>query len=159
MSIDFNYGFGSAKNLLAKVKRDESKLYLAVVSQEPDSISDAVFNFSVTAYHIKDWLKNESIEGVESHINSDPMLRLCADLCNGSKHKLLIKAREDIDPVESIGNSGLTMDMTSITCDASIPGNGHTIRIKQISGNQVEILDFAAKVLSSWESFFEAKNI
>ena len=57
MSVDFNYGFGSAKNVLAKVKRDESKLYHAVVSQEADSISDAVFNFSVTAYHIKDWLK------------------------------------------------------------------------------------------------------
>ncbi len=149
MSIDLNYGFGNAKKLLEKVKRDQDSLYHAVISQDPDRISDAVFNFAITGYHIKDWLKNEGAPGVEEHINSEPMLRLCADLCNGSKHKLLSRRREIDDPVKTIDNSELTCDMTTITCDATIPLNGHTVRMELTSGRQVEILDFANRVVSS----------
>jgi hypothetical protein len=159
MSIDLNYGFGNSKKLFEKVKRDQNTLHDAVISQNPDSISDAVFNFAVTGYHIKDWLKNEGISDVEAHINENPMLRLCADLCNGSKHKLLNSPREVIDPVTSINNSELTCDMTTITCDATIPINGHTVRMALTSGKEVEILDFANQVVSNWESFFSANNI
>lgn len=159
MGIDLNYGFGNSKNLLKKVKRDQSALYDAIISQDPDRISDAVFNFAVTGYHIKDWLKNEGVSGVEDHINNNPMLRLCADLCNGSKHKLLSTPREVTDPVTSINNSELTFDMTTITCDATIPINGHTVRMQLTSGREVEILDFANQVVTNWESFFNANNI
>jgi len=159
VSIDLNYGFGNSKKLLEKVKRDQSTLYDAIISQDPDSISDAVFNFAVTGYHIKDWLKSEGVAGVEDHINENPMLRLCADLCNGSKHKLLNSLREKDDPVTSINNSELTWDMTTITCDATIPINGHTVRMILTSGKEVEILDFANQVVGNWESFFSANNI
>lgn len=159
MSIDLNYGFGNARKLLEKVKRDQSTLYDAIMSQNPESISDAVFNFAVTGYHIKDWLKSEGVPNVENYINQNPMLRLCADLCNGSKHKLLTNPRENNDPVTSINNSELTCDMTTITCDAAIPINGHTVRMALTSGKKVEILDFAKQVVASWESFFSANNI
>ena len=159
MGIDLNYGFGKSKNLLEKVKRDQNTLYDAIISQDPDCISDAVFNFAVTGYHIKDWLKSEGVSGVEEHINNNPMLRLCADLCNGSKHQLLNSPREIADPVTSINNSELTCDMTTITCDATIPINGHTVRMHLTSGREVEILDFANQVVGSWESFFSANNI
>jgi hypothetical protein len=159
MSIDLNYGFGNSKKLLEKVKRDQSSLYNSIITQDPDSISDAVFNFAVTGYHIKDWLRNEGVSGVEAYINTKPMLRLCADLCNGSKHKLLNSPRETNDPVMSINNSELTCDMTTITCDATIPINGHTVRMALTSGKEIEILDFANQVVDNWESFFSANNI
>ena len=160
MSIDLNYGFGNAKKLLKKVKRDQSALYDSIISQNPERISDAVFNFAVTGYHIKDWLKSEGVSGVEPYINSKPMLRLCADLCNGSKHKLLTRPpREKNDPVLSIDNSELTCDMTTITADATIPINGHTVRMALTSGKEIEILDFATQVVDNWESFFNANNI
>jgi len=159
MSVDLNYGFGDSKKLLEKVQRDQSTLYDSIISQDPNSISDAVFNFAVTGYHIKDWLKSEGVSGVEEFINSKPMLRLCADLCNGSKHKLLSSPREVNDPVISLNNSELTCDMTTITCDTTIPINGHTVRIALTSGKEVEILDFANQVVENWESFFSAKNI
>ncbi len=159
MGIDLNYGFGNSKNLLEKVKRDQSALYNAVISQDPYCISDAVFNFAVTGYHIKDWLKSEGITGVEEYINTNPMLRLCADLCNGSKHKLLSSPREVADPAKSINDSVLTSDMTTVTCDATMSSNGHTVRIQLTSGREVEILDFAKQVVSNWVSFFNANNI
>lgn len=159
MSVDLNYGFGNSKKLLEKVQRDQSTLYDSIISQDSNSISDAVFNFAVTGYHIKDWLKSEGVSGVEEFINSKPMLRLCADLCNGSKHKLLSSPREVNDPVMSINNSELTCDMTTITCDATIPIGGHTVRMALTSGKEVEILDFANQVVENWESFFSANNI
>ncbi|MFI3217626.1 MAG: hypothetical protein QX189_00695 [Methylococcales bacterium] len=134
-------------------------LYDAVISQNSDSISDAVFNFAITGYHIKDWLKNEGVTNVEDYISTQPMLRLCADLCNGSKHKLLSSFREKNDPIISIANSELTCDMTTITIDATIPLNGYTVRMELTSGKRVEILDFANQVVASWVSFFKEKNI
>src|SRR5690606_18579524 len=97
--IDLNYGFVNSKKLFEKVKRDRNKLYDSIISQDPERISDAVFNFSVTGYHIKDWLKSEGITDVEQYIKSKPMLRLCADICNGSKHKILSRSlKEKNDP-------------------------------------------------------------
>jgi hypothetical protein len=159
MSVDLNYGFGNPKSLLEKVKRDRKALFDSITSQDPIGIADSVFNFAVSGYHIKDWLKSEGDSNIEDYINSKPMLCLCADLCNGSKHKLLNSPREQDDPAQSIGNSPLTCDMTTITCDSTIPINGHTVRLALTSGKRVEILDFANQVIENWESYFSANNI
>jgi hypothetical protein len=153
VSLKFNYGYENSSELLNKVERDESQLYDAVVSQCPDRIADSIFNFAITAYHIKDWLKEDGFTDVESFINSEPMLRLCADLCNGSKHRILTKNREKSDLVLSIKNSDLTADMTSIICDSTIPLCGHTVRILLSSGKEVEILHFAKSILEIWRSY------
>ena len=159
MSIDLNYGFGDSKKLLDKVRRDKEALFKAVNKQDALMISDSVFNFAVTGYHIKDWLKNEGVTGVEEFINNHLMLRVCADLCNGNKHKLLSSPRETSDAIVSIVNSELTCDMTTITWDSSLPINGYTVRIELTSGKIIEIIDFANKVVNHWELFFANKNI
>jgi hypothetical protein len=156
--LKFNYGYENSLELLKKVERDESKLYDAVVSQCPERIADSIFDFSVTAYHLKDWLKEDGFINVESYINSEPMLRLCADLCNGSKHRILTKNREKSDKVLSINNSDLTVDMTSITIDSTIPINGHTVRVLLSSGKEIEILHFAKSVLDLWRKYISTPN-
>ncbi len=158
-SSDVNYGFGNAAGLLEKVKRDRASLQRAINTQDQILISDSIFNFAITGYSIKDWLKEDGVSGVEKHVNSEPMLRLCADLCNGSKHKLLTGRREKDDPVQSILNSGMTFDMTTISWDSSAFWNGgYTVRIELDSGKRVEILDFANQVVDSWTSFIKAQN-
>jgi hypothetical protein len=55
---------------------------------------DAMIHFFQNAYHLKDWIKNDenapisrsARRKVEKHVNRTEALRLCADLCNGTKH-------------------------------------------------------------------------
>ena len=63
-----------------------------------DVAIDAVLSFLEAVHHLKDWLGNDPVSGItkaegDSLINRSLMLRLCADLANGSKHLSLTSSR------------------------------------------------------------------
>ncbi len=155
-----NYGFDNATDLLEKLKRDRVSLNQAINEQDEILIKDAIFNFSVTGYSIKDWLKHEGVSDGLDHLKSEPMLRLCNDLSNGSKHKFLKSRREKDDPVQSVKSSEMTFDMTTIPWNSDVFWDGgYTVRIELASGKKIEILDFANQVVDSWVSFFKLKKL
>ena len=63
-----------------------------------DLLNDSIINLYTYGYHIKDWLKKENYTDVENFINNNHELKVCADLCNGSKHKILMSIRSNKDP-------------------------------------------------------------
>lgn len=60
-----------------------------------DEARDPLIHFFQDAYHLEDWIKNESIstDDVEEFINETGPIRICADLCNGTKHLVLKRSR------------------------------------------------------------------
>jgi len=63
-----------------------------------DAAGDTVQSFFEAVHHLKDWLGNDPSSGVtkaagDSLINASPVLQLCADLANGSKHLVLTSSR------------------------------------------------------------------
>jgi hypothetical protein len=63
-----------------------------------DAAIDAVQSFFEAVHHLKDWLRNDPSSGitkddVDKLINESLVLRLCADLANGSKHLALTSSR------------------------------------------------------------------
>lgn len=69
-----------------------------------DVARDALFHFFQDAYHVKDWIKNDDALSagvraqVEAAVDGSVVLSVCADLCNGSKHRSLTKSRAgDLD--------------------------------------------------------------
>jgi hypothetical protein len=63
-----------------------------------ESALDATLSFFEAAHHLKDWLGNDPSSGItkadgDSLISRSPMLKLCADLANGSKHLVLTSTR------------------------------------------------------------------
>jgi hypothetical protein len=89
-TIKYNYGFGSAQELLEKVIRDRDAVLSALKSQDDNAIKDSIFNFVVTGYHIKDWLKHEHTnlkKAIEVLLEENKYLAICRALANGSKHK------------------------------------------------------------------------
>jgi hypothetical protein len=84
---------------LERAKRYLSKLrYSYEGIQEPsamfsiDNPTDDCISFFMHCYHIKDWVKQlycstkEERQEVEDFIDANEELKVCADLCNGSKH-------------------------------------------------------------------------
>lgn len=158
-----NYWYKTAQDLFSKVYRDKDKLYESVSSQDHERIADAVFNFAVTAYHVKDWLKQEATtlvpedveddveDYVEDYVKNKKVLSICADLCNGSKHRVLKSPRST---ATGIRDSPLKVSMPSISASSSIPVTGFILVIEIAEGNEYDILTWADQVVLAWEDFF-----
>lgn len=153
MSDLSNIGFANSSDLLDKLKRDRNVLKNAILKQEELILKDTVMNFFMCGYHIKDWLRNEGHAGVEEYINNNLELRICADLCNGAKHKILNNPRESGDPINSVNQSEITSDSTAYTADSTLKIDSITYRIQLESGQTLEILHFADTVVELWEVF------
>ena len=64
---------------------------------------DDVWNFFQNAWHLKDWVKNDSDlsqqhrDAVENDVSAIEIFQICADLANRSKHLCLTRKRLDAD--------------------------------------------------------------
>ena len=66
------------------------------VMASSDETRDMLFHFFQDAYHLKDWIKNDSTAetgDVEKFVKAHPPLALCGDLCNGTKHYKLTSTK------------------------------------------------------------------
>ena len=153
MSSLSNIGFNNSNDLIEKLRRDRSALKKAILDQNKPILKDAVINFFTYGYHIKDWLKSEEYKDVEFYINNNLELRICADLCNGAKHKILTSRREINNPINSVNYSEITADSTVYTADSTLKIDSVTYNIQLESGKSIEILHFANRVVELWEKF------
>ncbi len=78
-----------AERYLAKIRA----VHAGAFAQSHDRLSyeDDLVSFFMHCYHIRDWIIRLNKIGmtskeVDSFINSNRCLQVCADLCNGSKH-------------------------------------------------------------------------
>lgn len=116
-----------------------------------DEARDALIHFFQDAYHLKDWIKNDasvSTDDVEEFINVTEPLRVCADLCNGTKHLVLKRSRT------GDGSTGLTTQ--SVTVRPAAVGSGrsadpalHSWTVESL-GQSYEAVDLGDSVLSEW---------
>lgn len=151
------------QDLLAKARREESRLRDAILSQNRTRIADALFNFAVTAYHVKDWLK-ESASGylpkdVESYVHGDRRLRMCREICNASKHRKLNHSAADTGNVTASATSATSPLLPSAAKPAGVSLETESkphflVKIVAVDGTRFEVIDFAAQVIGAWEQFF-----
>jgi hypothetical protein len=63
---------------------------------------DYVYAFCQNAYHLRDWLQNSgaaSQRDLDELMARTPALKLCRDVCNGSKHFVLDQRRSSTDHI------------------------------------------------------------
>jgi hypothetical protein len=123
---------------------------LAVRRERSDQLTnadlDTVYAFFQSAYHLRDWMKNDSgapVKDLEQLMRDTPSLRICRDLCNGSKH--LVVTRPSVDSRTSLlreyvpGPVG-TRDLGSIR---------HVV----IAGGKHDLWALIDDCMAAWESF------
>lgn len=130
------------RDLLEKAKRELRRL-------EVELHVDHVYNFFVTAYHIRDYAEKTSAvpqRELEDFLK-DRELLMCRDICDKGKHFRLTKSNRT--------------DPTTIVWDASICGApigvlplaaGETWMAFTSQG-QVDVCGLAANVIQKWELF------
>ena len=73
------------------------------IDDDPNFFSyhDIIYAFFQNCYHLKDWILNDTKVSlppnlVEQFIQQNDCLKICADICNGTKHLKLTRPRSNI---------------------------------------------------------------
>ena len=117
-----------------------------------DDCRDIVLSFFQNCYHLKDWLKNDANGAfqrfaVEQFVNENRELRLCADICNGSKHLKLTK------PPRS--NESPRLGAQSVRVDLGAQRSMYSFVIDTTS-DQIDALELARECCLLWQQFIES---
>lgn len=158
--MTLTFELATARDALAKANREYRALEEAVTTQDKTRIGDCLYNFSVSVYHVKDWLiENPSAayskREVEAFVNVTPSLLLCRDLCNASKHRKIKRYAPNASTVTASLSSALTV--VNINPSVKPSHRKSTFRVKVITkdGRRLEVLSLARDATTAWDSFFQ----
>lgn len=159
------------RDLLAKARRERDRLQRALGDQDKVQAGDALFNFAVTAFHVKDWIKHAAPDQpaskkVERFVNDTPVLEGCRAVCHSGKHFKLCDLAPDVTEVRASATAvmaGAGVDPAEAAPEAyraSFTGSVKMVpvapwRLKVIfaNGARMEALEFADRVLDTWGAF------
>jgi len=153
-----------------------------------DTARDALFHFFQDAYHLKDWLRNDpsvTIAGavIERAVTVSPNLSVCADLCNGTKHRTLTTPRHKGGPgavfatqsvrvqvppaeatVASVGPAGnklapgatVSVDARSVWGPTGFTTHSWTVQTGQ---GDIEAEALAGRVVVDWDDWLSRQGL
>jgi hypothetical protein len=115
-----------------------------------ENYRDEVYSFFLNCYHLKDWLINDSgfpgsSPKVETYINANQELQLCADICNAHKHLRLDNPRSSENP--RVGGQKI---------DLSLGAREPVIKIKytiDTASGPRDAFELATRCLKLWRDF------
>jgi hypothetical protein len=121
-----------------------------------DAAVDTVQSFFEAVHHPKDWLGNDPSSGVtqaagDSLINAKPVLQLCADLANGSKHLALTKGSRTGDPSTTIARNDVTVFVRTGT-------SAHRFYVAS-AGKEYDVLQLAEDAVGEWTKFLSGRGL
>jgi len=119
---------------------------------------DDVWNFFQNAWHLKDWVINDSEidqryrDVVEDDVSNIEALKICADLANRSKHLQLTRKRLDADVLTR--NTHIYAGTAHLSLggkQTNTPGYGELIlMIRTEDGREFDVIHTAEKTAGEW---------
>jgi len=165
--------YSSPKELLAKAEADGAELLGAVRSQDKARARAALFNFTVTCYHVWDWVRayRPDLDRVATNpLRLHESLAACRDLANASKHAVLTVTRgsykkhppvvEDVvmsAPVSLFrGPSSYAAGVSS--GPSSVPP-AWRFKVQLTTGRRIPVEDLVAEAIAAWTDYFARHSI
>jgi hypothetical protein len=148
---------------------------------------DALFHFFQDGYHLKDWLINDERvdvvpSEVERAVSASERLSMCADLCNGTKHRALTRTARTGDPSTAFTGQSVTIHVGSLEELASVDLSGvwrldgdplsgdvasvsgptgfttHSWEVKS-RGKRYDAVTLAAQVVAEWDRWLVERGL
>lgn len=124
-------------------------------SDNRERYSDDVYSFFIHCHHIRDWFYHLNIVGItekdlDSFISAHIELRICEDLCNGTKHCELDKRRRHKT------NSQPHIISTSFESDNETTTKGKFCI--HSDGIFYDALQLAERCMKLWDDFVDEKK-
>ena len=160
--MTLTYGFSGARDILEKARRDYARLLAASASRSENALPDALFDFAVTVFHVRDWLKHHPTAGftpqdVETFVRSSTALSAFHDLCTASKHKQITLYRPTTFEVVASA-----VAPTSTVLGDGAPEAVHkafVTKVVKADASRHEALALAAQAIADWDAFFNEHDI
>ncbi len=119
-----------------------------------DEALDTALSFFESVHHLKDWLANDRSSGinealVESLIKRNPVLRICADLANGSKHLVLTRART--------GDNSTAITRNDVMINVGTRTAAHRFYV-QSAKKEYEVRQLAEEAVDIWTKFLTSQG-
>jgi hypothetical protein len=112
--------------------------------------TDDVLAFFLNCYHLKDWIKQDDTisesarDEVETYINENKCLRICADLCNSIKHLKLTSRRELAD---------VALD-SSLWTSVGTDSNYILVKVSVVvDDTEQDAFELASECIQKWQEF------
>jgi hypothetical protein len=127
---------------------------------QKECYEDDVISFFIHCHHMCDWVTQlnkarESKESVNAFINSHAELKVCADLCNQSKHCKIQRVRGSAKPYLSYRS----WELTVFTPESREPPIFKS-RYKIICGNTIyDALELAETCFALWSEYIQALRL
>jgi hypothetical protein len=146
-----------------RMLRWRGRLWLGVehlVARDDQGAVDAFYAFAQSCYHLVDWLDNDRSQHVrrthaEAYVESRPILALCRDICNGSKHAQLHAKKVDV-------RMRKTTTSHSVEDEEGQPFE-FVVRNVEVfirwGGAFVGADDFAAQCIGEWDHFLRGEGL
>lgn len=132
------------------------------VSNSPDEMADyqvdCIYSFFMNCYHLTDWLKNTEPKQIDENkiydfINKNRELKICHDVCNGSKHLNLKRPKcggmltlhREYDPFHEIIKSDKPLHNSNYVLIAD--------------GEKFDVFDLANRCLELWQKFLRDNSL
>ena len=165
--MTLTYGFSTPRDLLEKARRDLLKLDAAAQTDDTQAVGDALFDFAVTTFHVKDWLKEQpgapfQPQDVEDYVASNAAISSFHDLCTAGKHRVI--SRYQPSTVEVLASAGPATDIAAHFADGARSNrdlNRVVIRRKVIltDGSRNEVVRLARSAIEAWDAFFRQHGL
>lgn len=142
----------TSKELFEKIEKDFDVLVT-------DISADNIFNYFVSAYHLKDYIKEEfSIKepDIRSFEGMDELLNLSGFIANKGKHFSL--THKKYSGMETRYYSGKIDGTMRIDGTWKI-GEGESYKILKPNGDVEPILEIAKRFLDGWRNFISSNNL
>jgi len=149
--MGLTYSFKNARDLLEKLRREVARL-------DKEVTGDNFFNLVITAYHIVDWVENDtslpsSARRAARIMKRNKHIAICHDITNASKHFSL-----DYTPKTDSAESQQGLGMGRLGFGGLGVGE-EQIDIVCTDGTQINSLELANNVLATWDAFFKKHGI
>lgn len=107
---------------------------------------DDVYSFFVHCYHVRDWFLhlnkiNLTEKELEEFIGKHHALRICADLCNGTKHCTLTRKRRTKDQPRLFGRKSVGHPQSSNTSQDAFLSSRFTILSGGVTYDALEVAE------------------
>ena len=125
-----------------------------------DDARDTLIHFYQDAYHLKDWIIEDSTLGlprqaVEAAIDASRPLTICADVCNGVKHFRLRRPRRAGAKAQIVSQSVTIGLPTARWPEPDEPEAGSIAHVWEIEydGRTHDAAELATDIVAAWDSW------
>ena len=122
-----------------------------------------MFNFFVTAYHVKDYIEHTNDEALKAKVNqmflksNDVDMYMCKFLCFKGKHLKLTKNTKKMPDAPTGLRCGPSRIGKAVFGKSAI-GHSETMHF-YVDGEKINLFGLADIVLQKWQQFFDKHGI